>query len=219
VSRSSSFLDSEIQQYIVATTVREPDVLAALRAETAPMPNGGMQIGADQGQWMQVLARIIGVRRYLEVGVFTGYSSLAMALAMPPDGKIVACDVSAEYTSVARRYWERAGVASKIDLRLGPALDTLEALIAQRTEPFDCAFIDADKPNADGYYERCLQLLRAGGVLLFDNVLWSGAVVDESDQSESTRALRAINLKAGRDERVDVSLLPVGDGLLVVRKR
>lgn len=211
-------LDPALHAYIVGQTLREPEVLRDLREETHAMPDGGMQIAPEQGQLMALLARAIGATRYLEVGVFTGYSSLAMALALPPAGRIVALDVSEEYTSVARRYWARAGVAESIDLRLGPALDALDALIVEGGEPFDMAFVDADKTNVDGYYERCLALLRPGGLLLVDNVIWSGRVL-EPDQDASTRALVAIVAKAGKDERVDVTLLPVSDGILVVRKR
>jgi len=219
VSARSAFITPSVQEFIVETTVREHPVLAELRAETAKMPNAGMQIGPDQGQFMALLARAIGARRYLEIGVFTGYSSLAMALALPSDGRVVACDVSAEYTAVARRYWERAGVADRIDLRLGPALATLDAMIAAGEEPFDVAFIDADKTSYDGYYERCLRLLRPGGIVMLDNTLWSGSVADATVDDAETRALRAIDAKAGRDERVDVSLLPLGDGVLIARKR
>jgi predicted O-methyltransferase YrrM len=183
------------------------------------MPRAGMQIGPEQGQFMALVGHLTGARRYLEVGVFTGYSALAMALSMPDDARIVACDVSEEYTAVARRYWTRAGVAGRIDLRLGPALDSLDALLESGAEPFDVAFIDADKENVDNYYERCLKLVRPGGVVLVDNVLWSGAVIDPSDNDVDTVALRALVAKAGKDERVDVSLLPLCDGLLIARKR
>jgi predicted O-methyltransferase YrrM len=215
----NELLAGGVEQYIVDTTVRENPVLAELRKETSTMPGAGMQIGSDQGQFMGLLARAIGAKRYLEIGVFTGYSSLAMALALPDDGKIVACDVSEEYTSVAKRYWQKAGVEKKIDLRLGPAVATLDKMIADKVEPFDIAFIDADKENYDAYYERCLQLVRPGGLILCDNMLWSGAVIDQSVQDESTNALRALNAKAGKDERVDVSLLSVGDGILIARRR
>jgi caffeoyl-CoA O-methyltransferase len=213
------FLDAAIQAYIVDQTVREPGLLRELRDETAGMSGAGMQIGADQGLFMGLLARMIGARRYLEIGVFTGYSSLSMALAMPDDAQIVACDVSDEYTQIARRYWQRAGVASKIDLHLAPALETLAAFEAVGCEPFDIAFIDADKEHVDLYYERCLRLVRTGGLVLIDNVLWDGQVLDARIDDADTVALRAINRKAGRDERVDLSLLPIGDGLLIARKR
>jgi caffeoyl-CoA O-methyltransferase len=215
----STFLSHGIEGYIVDATVREHPLLAELRHETAPMRGAGMQIGSDQGQFMGLLARAIGAKRYLEIGVFTGYSSLAMALALPEDARIVACDVSPEYTAVARRYWQRAGVQKKIDLRLGPALETLDAMIAAGEEPFDVAFVDADKEHYDGYYERCLKLVRRGGLILLDNMLWEGLVIDPSVHDEETEAIRALNRKAGRDERVDVSLLSLGDGVLIARVR
>jgi caffeoyl-CoA O-methyltransferase len=215
----NELLAEGVEQYIVDTTVREHPVLAELRAETSTMRGAGMQIGSDQGQFMGLLARSIGAKRYLEIGVFTGYSSLAMALALPGDARIVACDVSEEYTSVAKRYWQKAGVEKKIDLRLGPAVATLDKMIADKVEPFDVAFIDADKANYDAYYERCLQLVRPGGLILCDNMLWSGAVIDKAVNDEDTNALRALNAKAGKDERVDVALLSVGDGILVARRR
>jgi predicted O-methyltransferase YrrM len=212
-------LEPALHEYILRSTLREPDVLRDLRDEThATMQDAAMQIAPEQGQLMALLAHAIRAKRYLEIGVFTGYSSLAMALALPADGKIVACDVSEEYTGMARRYWERAGVSDKIDLRIAPALDTLAALKAAKAEPFDMAFIDADKPNVDAYYEGALGLLRPGGLLLVDNVLWSGRVLD-ADPAESTRALIAIVAKARADDRVDVSLLPVSDGILVACKR
>jgi caffeoyl-CoA O-methyltransferase len=169
---------------------------------------------------LQLLVRLIGARRCIEVGVFTGYSALGVALALPADGKVVACDVSEEYTAIARRYWERAGVADKIDLYIAPATQTLDRLISAGEEGrFDFAYIDADKTNYDAYYERCLRLLRPSGLITIDNVLWSGDVLQESTQDPDTMALRALNEKIGGDERVDASLLPIGDGLMVVRKR
>lgn len=215
----SSFVDPAVQQYIIDNVVREDPLLRRLREETLQRPNARMAIGPEQGQFMQLLARAIGARRYLEIGVFTGYSSLSMALALPADGRIVACDVSEEFTAVARRYWSEAGVAGKIDLRIAPALQTVARLKAERVEPFDIAFIDADKSNVDSYYEAALELVRPGGFVLVDNVLWDGAVLDPKATDEETRALRALNLKAGSDDRVDIALLPICDGLLVARKR
>lgn len=215
----SSFIDKAVQEYIIEKTVREDPVLADLRIETSQRSNAQMEIGPEQGAFMQLLARAIGAKRYLEVGVFTGYSALAMAQALPAEGRIVACDVNEEYTSVARRYWDRAGVSQKIDLRVAPAVETLASLIASNVEPFDMAFVDADKANVDNYYEAALRLLRPGGLLLVDNVLWGGAVVDSSAGDADTVALRALNAKAGRDERVDVSLIATCDGILIVRKR
>jgi predicted O-methyltransferase YrrM len=219
VTAKSTFLDPAIQEYVNATIVCEDAVLRELREETARHPQARMEIGPDQGQFMQLLARTIGARRYLELGVFTGYSTLAMALALPDDGRIVACDVSEEYTAVARRYWQRAGVAAKIDLRIGPALTTLAELAKTGVEPFDMAFIDADKKNVGEYFERCLQLVRSGGLVLVDNVLWDGAVVDPNADDDETRALRALNVSASRDDRVDVALLTLCDGVLIARKK
>ncbi|MBV9233029.1 MAG: class I SAM-dependent methyltransferase [Candidatus Eremiobacteraeota bacterium] len=215
----SSFVDPNIQEYIVATVVREHPVLRELREETSHRENARMAIGPEQGQLMALFGRLLGARRYLEIGVFTGYSSLAMALALPEDGHILACDVSPEYTAVARRFWEKAGVARKIDLRIGPALETLERIGAERVAPFDIAFIDADKANVNEYYEAALRLVRRGGMILVDNVLWGGAVLEAADEDRDTLALRALNERAGRDDRVDVALLPVCDGLLIAVKR
>ena len=219
MTAKSTFVDPAIQEYIVATVVREHPVLRELREETSRLANSRMAIGPEQGQFMQLLGHAIGACRYLEIGVFTGYSSLAMALALPDDGYVLACDVSEEYTAVARRYWAAAGVAGKIDLRIAPALETLAQLRAESVEPFDVAFVDADKRNVDAYYESALELVRPGGFVLVDNVLWDGAVLDPGAPDPETRALRALNSKAGRDERVDVALVPVCDGLLIARKR
>jgi len=219
VTAKSRFIDQGIQQYIIASTVREHPLLRELREETSRLPQARMQIGPEQGQLMALLAHAIGARRYLEVGVFTGYSSLAMALALPRDGYVLACDVSEEYTAVARRYWTAAGVANRIDLRLAPALETLKGVRAVNPAPFDMAFIDADKANVNAYYEACLALLRPNGLLLVDNVLWDGAVVDPSEDDADTLALREVSQRAGRDERVEAMLVPVCDGLLIARKR
>ncbi len=182
MTAKSAFVDPAIQEYIIATVVREDPILRALREETSKHPQARMAIGPEQGQLMQLLARAIGARRYLEIGVFTGYSSLAMALVLPDEGYVLACDVSEEFTDVARRYWEAAGVTDKIDLRIAPALETLADSSLARNEPFDMAFIDADKRNVDAYYERALELVRPGGFVLVDNVLWGGAVLDASDE-------------------------------------
>jgi predicted O-methyltransferase YrrM len=219
MTAKSNFVDAAVQEYIIATAVREHPVLRELREETSRHPRARMAIGPEQGRFMQLLARVIGARRYLEIGVFTGYSSLAMALAMPDDGYILACDVSEEYTTVAARYWQRAGVAGKIHLRIGPALDTLARVRAEGVEPFDFAFIDADKQNVGEYYEEALRLVRPGGLILVDNVLWNGDVADPSVHDAETDALRSLNRKAGRDERVEATILPICDGLLVARKR
>ncbi len=220
MSLSTIPMTEALRGYLLETIVREPEVLARLREETARLPAGGMQISPEQGRLMAFLIELVGARRALEVGVFTGYSSLSVALALPDDGRLVACDVSEEWTNVARRYWKEAGVADKVELRLGPALQTLDALLAAgESGSFDFAFIDADKSGYDAYYERCLALLRRGGLLGVDNTLWGGLVADPSDQSQSTLAIRALNAKIARDSRVSASLIPIGDGLYLARKR
>ena len=217
-SLRTSIIDDHVAAYLTSTVTEHP-VLRELRAETAKLPNAGMQIGADQAQFMQLIAQIIGARNYVEIGVFTGYSSLAMALVLPPDGHVLACDISEEYTAVAQRYWSKAGVAAKISLQLAPALETLDAEIRTRSGHYDIAFIDADKTSAEAYYERCLKLLRSGGVLLVDNTLWNGRVADPEESDPDTVALREITKKAMSDARVDAALTPIGDGLLIVRKK
>ncbi len=213
-------LTDRLYDYLLRTSLREPPLLAELRAETAKLPMAVMQISPEQGQFMAFLVEMIGARRTIEVGTFTGYSALCVALALPADGRVVACDVSEEYTAVARRYWSRAGVAAKIELRLAPALDTLGKLLAEGAAGnFDFAFIDADKREYDGYYEAILELLRPGGLVAIDNVLWSGAVADPAKQDDDTRAIRALNEKLKDDARVSLSLLPIGDGLTLARKR
>ena len=210
----------DLAQYIRSVTLREPEILKKLREETSKLPNAMMQIGPEQGQFMGMLIRLLGAKLTLEVGVFTGYSSTVVALALPDDGRIVACDVSEEYTSMARRYWRKAGVEHKVGLRLAPAVESLDALLADgKSGAFDFAFIDADKENYDRYYERALKLLRPGGLIAIDNVLWHGKVLDQSVQDADTRAIRALNEKLHRDERVLVSLLPIGDGLTLACKR
>jgi caffeoyl-CoA O-methyltransferase len=191
-----------------------------LREETQKLPQAQMQIAPDQGQFMHFLVQAIGARKTLEVGVFTGYSALWVAWGLPEDGKIIACDVSEEYTSVGRRYWKEAGVESKIDLRLAPALETLNELLKSGHEgTFDFAFIDADKNNYDGYYERALQLLRPRGVIAIDNTIWSGRVADPSENDVDTAAIRQLNAKLHEDERITLSMLTVGDGLTMAMKR
>ena len=213
-------LTDTLYKYILDHSVREPAVLRELHDETATLKHAGMQIGADQGQFMALLVKLMGARRCLEIGVFTGYSSLVVALALPPDGRIVACDVSEEWTSVARRYWKKAGVEGKIDLRLGPATATLDALLAAgEAGTYDFAFIDADKGGYRDYYERCLKLVRTGGLIATDNTLWSGDVANPENQKPDTVALREYNDALHKDERVDVALVPIGDGLTLARKR
>ena len=220
MSSRNGFIETHIYDYILANSLRDRDELKRLRQETQAMPMGGMQVSPDQGQFMGLLVELIGAKRIVEVGTFTGYSSIAMALALPADGRLIACDVSDEFTSIAQRYWQEAGVADKIELRLGPAVATLdEMLAAGEAGCFDMAFIDADKENYDAYYERCLQLLRPGGLILIDNVLWGGRPADANEQDESTTAIRALNAKIHADERVTASLLSIGDGLTLARKR
>jgi predicted O-methyltransferase YrrM len=220
LSRRTEPLTDELYDYLLSVSLREPDVLRRLREETAELEQAGLQIAPEQGQLMALLVELIGATRTLEIGTFTGYSALAVALALPADGCVVACDVSEEWTTVGRRYWAEAGVGDKVDLRLGPALDTLDALLAEeRTGDFDFAFIDADKENYDAYYERCLELVRRGGLIAIDNVLWHGRVVDPSVADADTEAIRALNTKLARDERVSLSLVPIGDGLTLARKR
>ena len=219
MSRHFAF-DERSFQYLVDTSVRETDIARRLREETQRLPQAQMQIGPDQGQFLQLLVLLIQAKKTLEVGVFTGYSSLWVALGLPDDGRIVACDVSEEYTAVARRYWKEAGVDHKIDLRLHPALETLDDLLANNEAgTFDFAFIDADKGNYENYYERALKLLRVGGLIAVDNTIWSGRVADENESDVDTVAIRQLNEKLYRDERVALSMLTVGDGLTLAMKR
>lgn len=211
-------LSPELYDYILEHSVREPEILRRLREETAPHAESQMQIAPEQGQLMALLVRMIGARRALEIGVFTGYSSTAVALALPDDGTLVACDVSEDYTSIARRFWKDAGVEAKIDLRIAPATETLAALRDEARE-FDFAFIDADKEQYDAYYEGTLELLRPGGVIALDNMLRGGKVADPGADDPSTEAIRRMNDKLLRDERVDLSLVPIADGVTIVRKR
>jgi predicted O-methyltransferase YrrM len=213
-------LTDAIRDYWLSVMLREPEVLARLRRETAAMPAAGMQIAPEQGQVLGLLVELVGARRALDIGVFTGYSSLAVALALPAEGRLVACDINPEWTRVAERYWRAARVAHKIELRLGPAAETLEALLrGGESGTFDFAFIDADKGNCRRYYALCLALLRSGGLLAIDNALWNGRVADETQQDDDTRAIRALNAEVAGDPRVSMSLVPVGDGLLLARKR
>jgi caffeoyl-CoA O-methyltransferase len=220
MSNRSIALTDSMYDYLLRVSLREHPVLERLRRETLALPEAEMEISPEQGQLMALLARLIGAKRCLEVGVFTGYSSLVTALALPDDGRILACDVSERWTAIARRYWREAGVEHKIDLRLAPALQTLDALLASgEAGRYDYAFIDADKNNYGGYYERALELLRPNGLLMFDNTLWSGKVADPAETDDETAALRALNARLHRDERIDLSLTPIGDGFTLVRKR
>lgn len=213
-------LTDPLYDYLLQVSLREPPLLARLRKETAALPEAGMQIAPEQGQFMALLIELTGARRCLEVGTFTGYSTLSVALALPDGGRIVACDISQAFTAMARRYWAEAGVDEVIDLRIAPALATLDALLTEgRAGSFDFAFVDADKENYDGYVERALELLRPGGLLAVDNVLWNGAVIDPAKQDDDTRAIRALNDKLQGDQRVALSLVPIGDGLTLARKR
>lgn len=219
MSRYSPF-DESTYKYLLDTSIREPEVARRLREETQQMKNAQMQIGPDQGQFMQLLVQLLRAAKTLEVGVFTGYSALWVALGLPDNGRIVACDISEEYTAVGRRYWKEAGVDQKIDLRLGPALGTLDSLLtANQAGTFDFAFIDADKTNYENYYERALLLLRAGGLIAIDNTLWSGRVADPHENDADTVAIRRLNQKLLGDERVTLSMLTVGDGLTLAMKR
>jgi caffeoyl-CoA O-methyltransferase len=218
-ARTISMTDT-LHEYLVANSVHMTDPMRRLREETAQMPQGGMQISAEQGQFMQLLIRLMGAKKGLEIGVFTGYSALCVAKALPDDGILHACDVSEEFTGVARRYWQEEGVASKISLHLGPATETLERFLKEgQAGTFDFVFIDADKPNYDAYYEAALTLLRPGGLVGIDNTLWSGRVADPDVQDESTVALRSLGAKIHTDSRVDAAILPIGDGLTLARKK
>ena len=218
MTRRTNHLPAPLYDYLLDVSLREPPVLRRLRDETALLPESNMQIGPEQGQLLAFLVELIGARTALEIGTFTGYSALCVALALPEDGRLVACDVSEEWTSVGRRYWVEAGVDHKIDLRIGPAGETLEAL-ADDGASFDFAFIDADKEGYDDYYERVLRLVRAGGLLAIDNTLWEGKVVDPSVTDADTGSIRALNEKLRDDPRISLSLVPVADGLTLARKR
>jgi len=209
-----------LYDYLLSVNRPLPDVFTRLRAETSQLPMARMQISVEQGRFMELVTQLILAKKVLEVGVFTGYSALVVAQALPEEGTLIACDVSEEWTSIGRRYWQEAGVAHKIDLRIAPALQTLDGLLADgHVGTFDFAFIDADKTNYDAYYERILQLLRPYGLIAIDNMLWGGQVADETVQDEDTVALRALNAKLRDDPRVTLSVLPVGDGLTLALKR
>ncbi len=218
--KSWAKIDGALADYVDANWLRESALKRRLREETAKMPGAGMQISAHQGQQMALLARTIGARRAVEVGTFTGYSALCVAEALPDDGKLWCCDVSEEWTKVARRYWKEAGLENRIELTIAPAAKTLDWLLAQGlTGQLDLAFIDADKENYDAYYERCLKLVRRGGLVLIDNVLWGGSVANLADKDADTQAIRALNAKLKSDQRVDLALFNVGDGMTCVLKR
>ncbi len=220
MSSTTLGLEDTLLAYLRNHSLREPEVLKQLREETLKLPLGVMQVSPEQGQFMALLVRITGATRIVEIGTFTGYSSLVMALALPDSGKLITCDISEDYTNTARQYWQKAGVADRIELKLAPALETLDALLASgQTGTFDMAFIDADKTEYIGYYERCLQLLKSGGLILVDNVLWGGRVARSEVEDSDTNTLRQFNDLLHRDERIGLSMLPVGDGLTIARKR
>jgi O-methyltransferase len=220
MSARTTQLTDALHAYLLEHSLREPPLLRRLRKETAALPQANMQIAPEQGQFMQLLIRLTGAHRCLEIGTFTGYSSLAMALALPEDGEVVTCDLSEEWTAVARRYWQQGAVEDRIRLKLGPAADTLEALVhAGETGRFDFAFIDADKTGYARYYDLCLRLVRPGGLIAVDNTLWGGSVADPCAQDADTVAIRAFNRTLRDDPRIDLSLVPIGDGLTLARKR
>jgi predicted O-methyltransferase YrrM len=219
MSSRTIVLDDSIYTYLLSASLREHPEQTALREATHGMPGAHMQISPEQGQFMQLLVKLLGARRTLEVGTYTGYSALSVALALPPYGHLLACDVSAEYTAVGLPFWRRAGVADRIELVLGPGLATLDGRLAAGQEgTYDFAFIDADKASYDGYFERCLALLRPGGLIAIDNVLWSGRVAHPAVDPD-TAAIQRLNAKLLGDDRVDLSMVPIGDGLTLARKR
>ena len=220
MSKQTTGLEETLADYIQSISLREPDILRQLREETAKLSMAQMQISPEQGQFMALLVQLIGAKKTLEIGVFTGYSALAVALVLPVDGKVIACEISEEYTAIAKDFWARAGVSEKIDLRIAPALETLEKLSAEgETGSFDLAFIDADKRNYENYYERALILLRPGGLILIDNVLWSGKVTDPTITDKQTQAIREFNQKLHQDSRISLSLIAIADGLTLALKR
>jgi predicted O-methyltransferase YrrM len=219
MSNKTICITEELYEYMLSVSLREPAVLHELRRETALDEHANMQISPEQGQFMALLVRLLGARKTLDIGVYTGYSSLCIGLALPRDGRVIACDLNPEWTDTAKRYWRKAGVADKIKLRLAPAQQTLEGLLAEKAAAaFDFAFIDADKKNYDMYYEYCLELIRPGGLIAIDNVLWDGAVADESVNDVDTMAIRSLNNKIHADPRVEISLVPIADGLTLARK-
>ena len=219
MSNRSIGLSEALHDYLIAHSAPEAEILRQLRAETSMMVEHNMQIAPEQGQFMALLARLTGVRRYLEIGTFTGYSALVMAMALPADGEVVSLDNNSDFSKIAEGYWQKSGCADRITLHLAPAMETLDRLIGDgEAGSFDMAFIDADKENYEGYFERCLKLLRKGGLILIDNVLWDGAVLDLDDNKSSTRAIRAINEFVRDDDRVEIAMIPVGDGITLARK-
>lgn len=213
-------LNDALHEYMLSVSLREPDVLRRLREDTATRPHHGMQIGPEQGQFMALMIELIGARKCLEIGTFTGYSALSVALALPDDGTLIACDISEEFTAHAKPFWEASGVGGKIDLRIGPALETLDGLIADGQKgSFDFVFIDADKPNYLGYFQRALDLIHQGGLIAIDNIFWGGSVIDASRDDDNTNAIRAFNTALSNDPRITLSIVALGDGLTLARKR
>ena len=220
MTNQSLGLSDRLQEYLLSVSLREPEILTALRQETATLPMAQMQIAPEQGQLMALLVQLINAKKTLEIGVFTGYSALVVALALPPEGQVIACDVSEEYTAIAHRYWQQAGVDHKIQLYIAPALDTLAQLITSgQQNTFDFAFIDADKGNYDAYYEYALQLIRPGGLIAIDNVLWHGSVADPEITDNRTTKIRELNRKLHTDDRIHLSLVPIADGLTLAMKK
>lgn len=220
MTNDTDHLSAPLYDYLLSVSLREPDLMRRLRAETAELERASMQISPDTGQFLAFLIKLTGAKRVIELGVFTGYSALAMALALPDDGQLIACDVSAEWTAIGQRYWQEAGVHHKIDLRLAPASQTLQQLVDEgQQNSFDFIFIDADKPGYGTYYEQAYPLVRPGGLICLDDVLWHGRVIDESNQDEATQAIRALNKKLHTDERVDLSMVSIDDGITLLRKR
>ena len=218
MSNKTLCITEQLYEYLLSVSLREPDILRALRVETAQDEYSRMQIAPEQGQFMGLLMKLLGAQRTLDIGVYTGYSALSVALALPEKGRVIACDINREWTDTARKYWRLAGVEDRIDLRIAPARQTLENLLAERQYNFDFAFIDADKINYAMYYEYCLQLIRPGGLIAIDNALWDGKVADYSVNDDDTMAIRALNRKIHEDRRVEISLVPIADGLTLVRK-
>jgi predicted O-methyltransferase YrrM len=220
MTRTTLPLTEPLHSYLLANSLREHPALERLRAETSRLPGAGMQVAPEQGQFMALLVELIGARRVLEIGCFTGYSALALALALPPDGRVITLEANPEPVEIGRRAWAAAGVTDRIEVRIGLALESLDALLEEgRAGTFDLAFIDADKKSYNAYYERALRLVRPGGLILLDNVLWGGAVADPTDHERQTEVLRALNAKLQRDQRISLSILPLGDGLTLARKR
>ena len=219
MSTATIMLDKKLREYLLNVSVKESEILRELREETAQMEYSAMQISPEQGAFMSFLVELIQAKRTLEIGVFTGYSALVVAMALPEDGIVTACDVSEEWANVGMKYWKKAQVEDKIDLRIAPALKTLDQLLSEGKQgTYDFAFIDADKIEYQGYFDKSLELLRIGGLIAIDNVLWGGSVIDDSIQDSSTKAIRKFNKKLYQDERVSISMVPIGDGLTLARK-